>query len=111
MTPSFFAPLADDDDDPGGQPRENDGLIRTDMSPPCRHGTGLMRKNRAAGTAPTRQAVSNREAPKHLPPPDQAADTGILPIRACHSFGPVSCTETPSASTATVTGMSAISNS
>ncbi len=37
--------------------------------------------------------------------------TGILPIRACHSFGPVVWTEVPWASTATVTGMSFTSNS
>jgi OFA family oxalate/formate antiporter-like MFS transporter len=41
----------------------------------------------------------------------QAAATGILPIRACHSRGPVSCTDVPSESTATVTGMSLTSNS
>ncbi len=41
----------------------------------------------------------------------QAASTGIFAIRACHSFGPVSCTETPAESTATVTGMSRTSNS
>ena len=32
--------------------------------------------------------------------------TGILPIRACQSRGPVWCTDSPEASTATVTGMS-----
>ena len=37
--------------------------------------------------------------------------TGIRPIRACHCFGPVSCTELPSESTATVTGMSSTVNS
>ena len=37
--------------------------------------------------------------------------TGILPIRFCHSRGPVSCTDSPFASTATVTGMSSTSNS
>ena len=42
---------------------------------------------------------------------DQATATGIFPILACHSFGPVSCTEVPCESTATVTGMSLISNS
>src|SRR5581483_1731502 len=31
--------------------------------------------------------------------------TGILPIFACHSRGPVLCTEVPAESTATVTGM------
>ena len=41
----------------------------------------------------------------------QPIATAILPIRACHSFGPVSCTLVPFESTATVTGMSAISNS
>ncbi len=40
-----------------------------------------------------------------------AVATGILPIFACHSFGPVLCTEVPPASTATVTGMSTTSNS
>ena len=43
--------------------------------------------------------------------PVYAAATGILPIRACHSFGPVVWTEVPWASTATVTGMSFTSNS
>lgn len=42
---------------------------------------------------------------------DQATATGILPILACHSFGPVLWTEMPWASTATVTGMSFTSNS
>jgi len=37
--------------------------------------------------------------------------TGIFPIRACHSFGPVLCTDSPVESTATVTGMSCTSNS
>ena len=41
----------------------------------------------------------------------QATLTGILPIRACHSRGPVVCTLVPWASTATVTGMSLTSNS
>lgn len=40
-----------------------------------------------------------------------ATTTGILPIRACHSFGPVWCTEVPCESTATVTGMSCTVNS
>ena len=44
-------------------------------------------------------------------PPAYAVATGILPIRACHSFGPVVWTEVPWASTATVTGMSFTSNS
>lgn len=42
---------------------------------------------------------------------DHAAATGILPILACHSAGPVLCTEVPALSTATVTGMSFTSNS
>jgi hypothetical protein len=37
---------------------------------------------------------------------EKAVMTGILPIFACHSFGPVMCTEVPPESTATVTGMS-----
>lgn len=41
----------------------------------------------------------------------QATVTGILPMRACHSLGPVSCTLVPAESTATVTGMSLTSNS
>ena len=45
----------------------------------------------------------------------QATATGMPPmldlIRASHSRGPVSCTETPFESTATVTGMSFTSNS
>ncbi|CAM3768152.1 hypothetical protein BOFL111202_22270 [Bordetella flabilis] len=44
-------------------------------------------------------------------PEPQATATGILPILACHSRGPVVCTEVPWASTATVTGMSFTSNS
>src|SRR5690606_32738 len=40
-----------------------------------------------------------------------AVVTGILPMRACHSRGPVSWTDSPLASTATVTGMSRTSNS
>jgi len=40
-----------------------------------------------------------------------ATVTGILPIFACHSFGPVLCTLVPLASTATVTGMSCTVNS
>ena len=40
-----------------------------------------------------------------------ATTTGIFPIFACHSFGPVWCTEVPLESTATVTGMSLTSNS
>ena len=43
--------------------------------------------------------------------PGQAVTTGIFPIRARHSRGPVSCTDAPLASTATVTGMSRTSNS
>src|SRR5471030_2266248 len=48
---------------------------------------------------------------------DQAVTTRIaltlliFSILACHSFGPVLCTEVPAASTATVTGMSTTSNS
>ncbi len=41
----------------------------------------------------------------------QPATTGIFPIFACHSFGPVWCTDVPCESTATVTGMSTTSNS
>ena len=37
--------------------------------------------------------------------------TGIFPILARHSAGPGGCTESPLASTATVTGMSFTSNS
>jgi hypothetical protein len=37
--------------------------------------------------------------------------TGIPPIRARHSRGPVSCTDSPLESTATVTGMSRTVNS
>jgi len=36
----------------------------------------------------------------------QATTTGILPMRPCHSRGPVWWTDSPSESTATVTGMS-----
>ncbi len=44
-------------------------------------------------------------------PGAQATETGILPIFACHSRGPVWWTEVPLESTATVTGMSWTSNS
>ena len=44
-------------------------------------------------------------------PTGQATTTGILPIRACHSRGPVWCTDSPVESTATVTGMSCTVNS
>ena len=37
--------------------------------------------------------------------------TGIAAIRPLHFAGPISCTEHPLASTATVTGMSSTSNS
>lgn len=37
--------------------------------------------------------------------------TGIFPMRACHSLGPVLCTDSPALSTATVTGMSCTVNS
>ena len=42
---------------------------------------------------------------------NQATATGIFPILACHSFGPVMCADVPPESTATVTGMSTTSNS
>ena len=41
----------------------------------------------------------------------QAVTTGIFPIFIRHSAGPVLCTDWPVGSTATVTGMSLISNS
>ena len=46
-------------------------------------------------------------------PNRSTAVIGIRPpaIRCCHSRGPVSCTELPFESTATVTGMSCTSNS
>ena len=65
---------------------------QADVGLRCRPGAGL-----------THSADANAEL--------QATATGILPMRACHSFGPVVCTEVPSESTATVTGMSSISNS
>ena len=49
---------------------------------------------------------SRGEKEKHY-----ATTTGIFPIRVCHSFGPVWCTEVPCESTATVTGMSCTVNS
>jgi small-conductance mechanosensitive channel len=62
---------------------------------------------------PTRSAwcakPEARRRPRGRAP--QAVATGILPMRACHSFGPVWCTLVPEASTATVTGMSRTSNS
>ncbi|VVE36199.1 hypothetical protein PNO31109_03902 [Pandoraea nosoerga] len=67
------------------------GACRND-DPPRRHraGAGIAQMNRRA---------------------NYSAATGILPILACHSFGPVWCTDTPVESTATVTGMSLTSNS
>ena len=59
-----------------------------------------------------RYGSENRKAAQaRIENADQAATTGILPIRACHSFGPVMCAEVPPESTATVTGMSTTSNS
>ena len=61
----------------------------------------------------TRAGSSGRDSMRRCASPckPQAIVTGILPILACHSFGPVSCTEVPLESTATVTGMSVMSNS
>ena len=59
----------------------------------------------------TRCLIRQRYAPTAHLLCCQATTTGILPIRACHSRGPVWCTEVPSESTATVTGMSLTSNS
>ena len=53
----------------------------------------------------------NQEWRDAAPTVRQPSTTGILPIRACHSFGPVLWTEVPCESTATVTGMSFTSNS
>ena len=53
---------------------------------------------------------SSLRHPEAIPRP-QATTTGIFPIFACHSFGPVWCTLLPRLSTATVTGMSCTSNS
>jgi len=64
-----------------------------------------------AGTPLAREAG---EGPGERGPPgayDAATATGIFPIFACHSRGPVSWTEVPVESTATVTGMSLTSNS
>ena len=58
-----------------------------------------------SASSPSNQPVTR------APAVAQATATGILPIQACHSFGPVSCTLAPRASTATVTGMSLTSNS
>lgn len=64
---------------------------------------------RPAGTPASgaSQAPSVSQAPRL----SQATVTGILPMRACHSLGPVLCTLVPDESTATVTGMSLTSNS
>ena len=69
-----------------------DGTCQADVGLRCQPGVGL-----------THSADANAKL--------QATATGILPMRICHSFGPVVCTEVPSESTATVTGMSSISNS
>ena len=58
-----------------------------------------------------RRKVGAGETAIAVPVRPQATLTGILPIFACHSLGPVMCTELPCESTATVTGMSLTSNS
>ena len=72
--------------------------------------------DRAADPGPGSRRLARRgDRPgrrlKPCGPRPQAASTGIFAIRARHFFGPVSCTETPVESTATVTGMSRTSNS
>ena len=85
-------------------------------------GIGFAWNGRAAATLGRRPRVSLRgrvgtrqpeQRPCHGPDarPGQSVATGIFPIRARHSRGPVSCTDTPLESTATVTGMSLTSNS
>ena len=77
-----------------------DGTCQADVDGTCQADVGLWCQ---PGVGLTHSADANAEL--------QATATGILPMRACHSFGPVVCTEVPSESTATVTGMSSISNS
>ncbi len=80
----------------------------------------VMRSTRVCGTAPAFAAsfrgaapsVSIRD-PAGRPVRAQATAMSIrsIEIRDCHCFGPVSWTDVPFASTATVTGMSTTSNS
>ena len=60
---------------------------------------------------PEKQRARQRRALGRKRKQGQATATGIFPIFACHSFGPVMCAEVPPESTATVTGMSTTSNS
>ena len=62
-------------------------------------------------TAGARVAELERELSEPRTPDRQATATGIFPIFACHSLGPVMCADVPPESTATVTGMSTTSNS
>jgi len=55
--------------------------------------------------------VENADEDVGAPIPAYITFTGIPAIRFLHSAGPISCTERPCASTATVTGMSSTSNS
>ncbi len=78
-------------------------------------GRGTGRRAAARAGRPSSRPGSGHRSNAHAIAPErapgQAAVTGILPIRARHSRGPVSCTDVPFASTATVTGMSRTSNS
>ena len=84
----------------------------------CQSGIELHRRRvRSFADAADRALLSLISIGRRVASAQRHADvTAIFPnddaaIRAAHSFGPVLCTETPSESTATVTGMSAISNS
>ncbi|SAK48560.1 hypothetical protein AWB79_01306 [Caballeronia hypogeia] len=79
--------------------------------------TKLRMKTFRVGGVSMKRAGRNARLPSYVggtnPPPIgyQTVATGILPIFACHSAGPVLWTEMPLESTATVTGMSWTSNS
>ena len=82
---------------------QHDGLpSRTPASTLAEQAT---RRQAAHNNGATRAPLSNTGRK------DYSTTTGILPIRACHSRGPVLCTDSPVESTATVTGMSCTVNS
>ena len=77
---------------------------RAEKSPPLSHAhASAPRKNKKARITRALLQKQNNDS--------QTTATGILPIFACHSRGPVMCADVPPESTATVTGMSTTSNS
>jgi len=93
----------------GGRARHTDRLKAAPSDLLHRHGwLPLGEPTRADCYAPVKRSMPART---RRPGRAYSAATGILPIFACHSRGPVWCTEVPSLDTATVTGMSLTSNS